>query len=379
MSSQPILPFERQAAAPSVHTYTLSSDGASAVLWQTALVSPPPEHGFLWFDVTDPAAKDLEHLQQQFHLHPLAVEDALHAHQRAKVESYPGFEFVVAHGVFKAPNGMLSVHELNLFIGEKFLISVRHGAGLPLQEILNRWERVPELWRPDSSSLLYVLLDALVDEFAPLTDDLETQLKSIRQRLIDPAHSNDHELKKIFDLSELIHAMHAVAFPLKDVLSTLLRAGPPTVSPQEVPYFRDIRDHAVHTVERLELARNMADRAFDIYHALENRRQGVAARQLTMVATIFLPLTLVTGFFGQNFAFLVNHVIASTPAFWILCVGFETLVAVVTIFLVQRVGAGKGVLPTSSKPVGTLHIGTAPDSQPSLTSLSEAGVEGRSR
>ena len=215
MSSQPLQPFELQAGAPSVHTYTLSRDGASAVLWQTGVVTPLPEHGFLWFDVTDPTAQELEHLQQQFRLHPLAVEDALHAHQRAKVESYPNFEFIVAHGVFKSPGGTLSIHELNLFVGEQFLISVRHGSGLPLQDLLNRWERLPELWRPDSSSLLYVLLDALVDEFAPLADDLETELTSIRQRLIDPEHSNDHELKKIFDLSELIHAMHAVAFPLR--------------------------------------------------------------------------------------------------------------------------------------------------------------------
>jgi magnesium transporter len=378
MSSQPIQPLELQTAASSVHTYTLTRDGASAVLWQTALVSPSPENGFLWFDVTDPTAQDLEHLQRQFHLHPLAVEDALHAHQRAKVESYPDFEFVVAHGVFKSPDGTLNLHEVNLFIGERFLISVRHGSGLPLQDILNRWERVPELWRPDSSSLLYVLLDALVDEFAPLADDLEAKLKGIRQRLIEPDRSNDHELKNIFDLSELIHAMHAVAFPLKDVLSTLLRAGPPTVGPQEVPYFRDVRDHAVHTVERLDLVSNMADRAFDIYHALENRRQGASARQLTMVATIFLPLTLVTGFFGQNFGFLVNRVIASPQAFWILCVGFETLVAVMTIVLVQRVGSGKSILPTFSRKGRVLQSGAGQAQQPTSTLADQASGEKQS-
>ena len=350
MSSPSTETLHAPATSKAVHTYALGSEGASAVLWQTALVSLPPEHGFVWFDVTDPTLEDLEGLQRQYGLHPLAIEDALHAHQRAKVESYPTFEFVVAHGIVRAPDETLGVHELNIFIGERFLISVRHGRGLPLQEILNRWERVPESWRPDSSSLLYVLLDALVDEYAPFADGIEAELSSIRGRLIDPAHSNEHELSKIFSLSETIHAAHAMAFPLKDVLSTLLRAGPPVVSPQEIPYFRDIRDHAVRTVERLEFARNMADRAFDIYHALENRRQGAAARQLTMVATIFLPLTLVTGFFGQNFGFLVNNVIASTPAFWILCVGFETLVAVITVVLVRRVGSSRANLPPRKTP-----------------------------
>ncbi|MFB9994706.1 CorA family divalent cation transporter [Deinococcus oregonensis] len=228
----------------------------------------------LWFDLADPTADVLEPLQQQYGLHPLAIEDALHAHQRAKVESYPGFEFVVAHGASRQEAGGLQTHELNLFIGERYLISVRHGIGLPYEELLARWERVPDSWRPDSSSLLYVLLDALVDGYAPFADEVEAELRGIRQRLIDPTFSNDQELQRIFDLSEVVHASHAVAFPLKDVLSTLLRAGPPVVSPQEVPYFRDIRDHAQHTVERLDLARSMADRAFDIYHAMENRRQG---------------------------------------------------------------------------------------------------------
>ncbi len=341
MSDTPIPSEASLPASKAVHTYTLGSDGAAAILWQTALFSPPPEHGFLWFDVTDPTPQDMERLQQQYQLHPLAVEDALHAHQRAKVEHYQGFEFVIVHGVYQAPDGTLQVHELNLFIGERYLISVRHGSGLPLQEILNRWERVPEAWRPDSSSLLYVLLDALVDEYAPFADDLETQLRSLRQRLTTLASSSDQELHQIFALSERAYFAHAVVSPLTDILSTLLRAGPPVVGPQEVPYFRDIADHVHHTVERLDRARNMGDRAFDIYYALETRRQGASSRQLTMVATIFLPLTLVTGFFGQNFSYLVDHVIAGPLAFWILCVGLETLVVVVTIVLVQRLGAGQ--------------------------------------
>ncbi len=332
-------PTPQGTATPAVLAHALSHTGATALAWPDALDAPPPERGFLWFDLTNPNSADLQRLQQRYQLHPLAVEDALHAHQRAKVEGYPGFEFVVAHGVLQTPQGALRTHELNLFVGERFLISVRHGTGLPIQDLMMRWERVPDAWREDSSSLLYVLLDALVDEYAPFAGEVEATLTLVRQRLMDPAASNDQELKRIFDISELVHAAHAVIFPLKDVLGTLLRAGPPVVSPQEVPYFRDIRDHAQHTLERLALAGSMADRAFDIYHAMENRRQGATSRQLTMVATIFLPLTLVTGFFGQNFGYLVNHVIASPLAFWTLCVGFETLVAVVTIVLVQRVGA----------------------------------------
>ncbi|MFC4453873.1 magnesium transporter CorA family protein [Deinococcus sonorensis] len=349
-----------------VHTYMFDQDGASAVLWQAGMTTPAPGHGFVWFDVTDPAPADLEALQTQFRLHPLAVEDALHAHQRAKVESYPNFEFVVAHGVSRDPHGQLRVHEFNLFIGEHFLISVRHGSGLGLQEILTRWERVPEHWRQDSSSLLYVLLDALVDEYAPFAEQLEGELTELRQQIMTVQADDDRQLHRIFELSELAHLAHAVVFPLKDVLSTLVRAGPPVVSPQEVPYFRDIRDHAVHTLERLDLARSMADRAFDIYYAMENRRQGASSRQLTMVATIFLPLTLVTGFFGQNFGYLIDHVINTPRAFWVLGVGLEVLVAVVTVLLVQRVGQRPAPPSGRRRALGD-PPGTRPERRPART------------
>jgi len=339
----------QQAHGPSkttqVHVYALTSAGAAPVAWEPTPSPAAVERGFLWFDVTDPTPQGLEDLQRQYGLHPLAIEDAVHAHQRAKVETYPGFEFIVAHGVSPASEGVLEVHELNVFAGETFVITVRHGSGLPMDEILKRWNRVPVGWRTDPSSLVYVLLDALVDAFGPFTDDLEDTLRGTRQRLIDPQFSNDHELQNIFQLTELVHAAHAVIFPLKDVLSTLMHVGPPVVSPQEVPYFRDIRDHAVRTVERLDLARSLADRAFDIYNALENRRRNASGSQLTMVATVFFPLTLITGFFGQNFSYLVDKILSGPRAFWTLGVGFEALVAVVTIILVQRVGQNHKQVP----------------------------------
>lgn len=320
------------------HTYVLSAEGAQRISWAQALQQEIPEQGFIWIDITDPTPEELLPLQAKYGLHPLAIEDALRAHQRAKVESYPTFEFVVAHGISAQLTGELQVHEFNLFIGERFFISVRHGSGLPVAEILDRWDRVPESWRSDASSLLYVLLDALVDGYAPFVDDLEMDLRELRRRLVEPDGAGDEELRRIFELTEVVHAAYAVASPLADVLHTLLRAGPPVVSPPEVPYFRDVRDHTQRVVERLNLARLMADRAFDMYHAMENQRQGASSRQLTMVATIFMPLTLVTGFFGQNFGFLVDRVIVSERAFWILCIGLETLVALVTVVWVRRIG-----------------------------------------
>jgi hypothetical protein len=125
-------------------------------------------------------------------------------------------------------------------------------------------------------------------------------LQQLRHRLASQRHLDEGVVRQIFRLSELAAAAHAVVFPFQDVLTTLLRVGPPVVSENEIPYFRDIRDHAEHVSMRLSHAQNMADRAFDIYHALENRSQAAVSKQLTQVATVFLPLS----FFGQNFGFL---------------------------------------------------------------------------
>jgi len=338
-----------------IEAFRLSSAGVTPLEWRDAMSTPPSDSGFVWFDVTQPTLQGLEALQHQYQLHPLAIEDAVHAHQRAKVETYPGFEFIVAHGVTRGPGSVVEIHELNVFAGAAFVITVRHGAGPQVSEILRRWERVPAGWRTDASSLVYVSLDALVDEYAPLADELERELRDVRQRLIDPSSHNEQELATIFDLTELVHAAHAVVFPLKDMLGTLMRVGPPVVSPEEVPYFRDIRDHAAHMAERLSLSRNMAERAFDIYHALENQRRNASGSQLTMVATVFFPLTLVTGFFGQNFSYLVDKILVGPRAFWILGVGFEALVAVVTIFFVQRIGSDRGSVRKRSAPGKERH------------------------
>lgn len=310
--------------------------GPSKVEREDLPTGQAPAGGFIWFDITDPTPQQLSLLQTRFQLHPLAVEDALHAHQRAKAESYPGFEFVVIHSVSRSEHGPLNVHELNLFIGETFVISVRHGHGFSTQNILDRWKRVPDSWRSDPSSLFYVLLDAMVDEYAPFMDVLEDDLARVRQQLITTKHLDEHVIAHIFRLSELAYASHSIAFPLMDVLTTLLRVGPPVVSDNEIPYFRDIRDHAEHVVERLNLAQKMAERAFDIYHALESRSQAAVSKQLTQVATVFLPLTLVTGFFGQNFGFMIDHLINTPRAFWIFCVGGELLVALLTLLYVRR-------------------------------------------
>lgn len=153
--------------------------------------------GFVWADIPGKSSSpqlsaDLLLAQDAFDLHPLAIEDALQARQRAKVEPYSDFWFVVirsaslAQGEESSPGNPaphLALHETALFIGERFVLSVRHDPAFTSEDIVGRWENVPEGWRAASSSLVYVIIDALVDSFEPLVDSLSEQLRAIRQTL----------------------------------------------------------------------------------------------------------------------------------------------------------------------------------------------------
>lgn len=297
---------------------------------------------FIWLDITGPTAEYLLKVQQAFDLHPLAIEDALHAHQRAKVETYPHFWFVVVHSAALPSTNLgpnhLETHETALFIGPRYIITCQYHQAFPAQEIITRWELVPEAWRYNGSSLMYVYFDYLVDGFGPLADQLEQELREVRTWLASGKAVRPEMLRRIFALEEITQEAYAVAMTLRDILPPFVHAveDAPVGGAAEAPYYRDVHDHAIGVVERLATERDMSKRAFDVYQSLAAQQQGAVARQLTIVATIFLPLTFLTGFFGQNFDYLVKH-IESERAFLLWGVGSYVLSVIVILLLVRVV------------------------------------------
>ncbi len=291
---------------------------------------------FVWIDVTHPTPDIILPLAAQFELHPLAVEDALHAHQRAKVESYGPMWFVVMHSASLNGTSSISLHEIALFIGPQFVITAHYDPVLPKDSITERWELVPETWKHTSSSLIYVVFDYLVDSFGPLADEIDVELKKVRSWMSSGRPVKSSMLRRIFTLEEVSHEAYSAAMTLRDILPPFMHAedvdDAPVGSPHQKPYFRDVHDHAVGIVERLSANRDLGKREFDIYHLLASQQQGAVARQLTIVSTIFLPLTFLTGFFGQNFEFLVKH-IASAHAFYVWGIG-SYIASVLIILLI---------------------------------------------
>jgi magnesium transporter len=289
-------------------------------------------NALMWLDVVAPKAADLALIQDEFGLHPLAVEDAIQAHQRPKIEAYNDSWFLIVHAVTRAA-GELRIHELAIFAGVNFVVTVRAEPAYPLDEVRRRWDQQHNGMQHNSAGLLHTILDTVVDGYTPIAEAFEQHVETLESQLLAGASRTDDVLLEILEMkNDLTHFRRAV-FPMRDVLTPIMRGDRHLFAPEDLPYYRDVQDHVARVLDQLDASRDLINNARDTHIALATNRQQEAAKQLTLVATIFLPLTFITGFFGQNFGFLVAN-IANGPVFWWLGVGSElvALLALVAYF-----------------------------------------------
>jgi magnesium transporter len=271
---------------------------------------------FVWLDVVAPRADDLARIQAEFGLHPLAIEDAVKAHQRPKIEAYNDSWFLIVHGVTRTDRE-LTFHEVAIFAGVNFIVTVRAEPAFPLDEVHRRWENQHNGMQHDSAGLLHTILDTIVDGYTPIADSFEQHVEVLEERLLEGAAKRaDGVLLEILEMkNDLTHFRRAVV-PMRDILTPIMRGDRHLFAAEDLPYYRDVQDHVARVLDQLDAARDLINNARDTHIAMVTNRQQEAAKQLTLVATIFLPLTFITGFFGQNFGWLVNGIAGSQAFFW---------------------------------------------------------------
>ncbi len=310
--------------------------------------SPPPRNlgdlseilkesgSFVWFDVADPGPSDLTLLEEEFDLHPLAVEDAINAHQRSKIEDYGTYWFIVVHGVTRA-GARLAFHEIDLFVGKKFIVSARHDPAYPLDEIERRWLAHGASSRPrhDSGFLLYTMLDTIVDGYSAVVDLIEDRVEDLEGGLFRGKPLDDEDLVEVFTTRRDIQQFRRAVVPMREILSPIMRGDLSLLPAEEMPYYRDVYDHVVRAIDDLDAVRDLASSALDLHLSVSNAQQNEVSKQLTIIATIFLPLTFVTGFFGQNFSWMIDHINGFRP-FAILGVGGEVVALASLVFYFKR-------------------------------------------
>lgn len=266
-----------------------------------AAVRRPSEDWIRWIDVQGQDAEQMAMLGEQFGLHPLVIEDCLHFDQRPKLESYPDYLFLVIHGyvldsIEEAEGSPL---ELHMFLGRDFLLTV-HEREIPALETV--WQRALHdggLLRKGTDFLCYALCDAVVDGYFPLLDELALQVDDLEDCVLDEAHVV--ELGRIFAFKRLLVSLRKVLSPQRDVLALLAKRGEGRIHEATAIYFRDVYDHVLRLHESVEAIRDLLGNVLDAYLWAASQRTNEIMKRLTLLSAIFLPLTFITGFFGQNF------------------------------------------------------------------------------
>jgi len=290
---------------------------------------------FFWLDLHEPAEADYEILRGVFGFHPLAVEDSEHFGQRPKIEEYGDVAFLVVYGASPAPDEDNLV-EVHCFYSERFLVTVRRDEAPACHLLRERYaKRPPTEVRP--IVLLYRLLDALVDSFFPALADLADRLEALEDKVL--TGPRDEELGDVFALRHrLVGLRHAIA-PQRDLIGQI--AGGiidlPGLDDEARHYFRDVDDHLIRLTEQVDVERELLTGTMDVYLSSASNRLNITVKQLTVIATIFLPLTFVTGFFGQNFGWMVEHV-GSLWAFLLFGLGIQILTLGVLLGYFKRRG-----------------------------------------
>jgi magnesium transporter len=282
----------------------IGPEGNPTISEGDAAVRPPPSGIMRWIDLEAQDEPQLRVLQERFGFHPLTIEDCQHFDQRAKVEEYGGYLFIVTHGIECAARAAsdLGVHEVHAFLGERYLITVHEK---PIQSLSTVWQRCagdPGLGRRGADFVYYLVADGLIDMNFPLLDQMADEIEDLEDRVLGAPRRTD--LQHIFALKRALVQIRKLVSPQRDVFGLLAKRGGGTVSEKTAFYFRDLYDHLVRITESVETSRDLLGNALDAYLTMISNRTNDIMKRLTILSSIFMPLTFVTGFFGQNFQHL---------------------------------------------------------------------------
>jgi magnesium transporter len=289
--------------------------------------------GFVWLDIAQPTPHDLELLQREFDIHPIAIEDASLWHERPKIEFFDHYVLVIAHAAAVDAAGELVTHEVAMLAGDQYVVTLRAAPVYPLEEVERRFRTAMSIPH-DSTGLLYVILDTMVDGFFPLTESFDDRLVRLEDRLFDNDRFSERTEHEIFLFKRALVLFRSIVAPMRDILLRLTHNEIAPLKPGLGLYFRDVHDHVLRALEQIDITRDLVNSTLDIHLASQSHRQNEVSKQLTIIATIFLPLTYITGFFGQNFGWMVNNIV-SPQIFWGLGVGSQ-VVTVIILFAYFR-------------------------------------------
>jgi magnesium transporter len=289
------------------------------------------EGRFFWLDLHRPGPEDFEVLRDVFHFHPLALEDSENFGQRAKLDQYDDHVFLVVYGAAPDEDRHVEVH---CFFSANYLVTVHRDDCPAFLELRTRYaKRAKPIERP--ALLLYRIVSALVDSFFPILADFDDHIDALEDDIF--LRADDAQLQDIFALKRLLVGLRKAIGPERDLFAGLMGgvADLPGMEEDDERYFRDVYDHLIRISDMIDTYRDLLTSSMDVYLSTVSNRMNAVMKQLTIIATIFLPLAWVTGFFGQNFGFLVRH-ISGWEAFVAYGIGLEVVSLVLLLGYFRR-------------------------------------------
>ncbi|HEV2369634.1 MAG TPA: magnesium/cobalt transporter CorA [Acidimicrobiales bacterium] len=313
--------------------HLLSADGSEHEVTNEAVRQLLGSSTKFWLDLMDPEPATADALlRDTFGFHELAVEDAEKFGQRPKLDSYDDYSLLVVFGA----DHLGQLIEVHCFYSEQYLVTVHRGHCPDLAQLADRLRRNPPR-RPDHIMLLYRVVDALIDGYFPVLGALDDRIDELEDAILQ--RPTEEQLGHLFDLKRTLIAMRKVVTPQRDLFATFLaREDPlPGMTPEAERYFRDLYDHLIRISDLVDSYRDLLSGALDTHLSTVSNRLNAVMKQLTIIATIFLPLSFLTGFFGQNFGWMVGK-LTSLPVFLAVGVGLQLGAAVGLLVLFRRRG-----------------------------------------
>ncbi len=255
---------------------------------------------FLWVGLHQPDESELDWVARVFALHPLAVEDALKAHQRPKLERYDDGLFLVLKTLWYVDaEDAVETGEISLFVGRDFVVSVRHGDGGELHSARLGLEQQSAVLGHGPSAVVYAICDRVVDSYETVANSLEEDVDEVEQSVFSPTRTQDSQ--RIYVLKRELGEMRRAVNPLREPMKRFATGSVPFVTQDAAPFFRDVADHVVRVSESIESLDGLLSTAFDAHLARISVQQNEDTRKISAWVAIAAVGTLIAGNYGQNF------------------------------------------------------------------------------
>jgi magnesium transporter len=260
-----------------------------------------PDQGVVWIDIVRPTEADGVMLRQDLGFHPLTVEDCLFGKQNPKLERYPGYFFLVLYAARINPErNRPAFYELHCFLGSHYIVTVRNDSVREVRGLMARWRAAPHHYQT-VGHLAHGIADGLVDSYFPMIDHFGTRVAATETEAYErPGDAMQH----IMSLRRELLRFRGVVSPTRDVFSSLLRRDLPFLNPELMPYFQDVRDHAVHVTEEIDMLRDLLSTAVGAQFTVTSNQLNQTVRMMTAWSIILMSMALITGIYGMNFVLM---------------------------------------------------------------------------